>query len=91
MENTKGVPKRLVGKDSESLQDEVYRHMFRVEARLPAADLDLAMTLVRAWIAVESDPANSELRTWLRIVSPRCLEMIEALRRHDPCRREWVN
>jgi len=90
MRESKCELKRLAGKAKERLQDEIYRQMFRVEARLPAADLDLAMTLVRAWLAVETEPANSDLRTWLGVVSPLSLEMIDGLRRRD-ARRDWVN
>jgi hypothetical protein len=32
----------------ERFKDEVYRHMFRLEASRPGADLDLAVALVRA-------------------------------------------
>jgi hypothetical protein len=76
-------PGRLAGKANERLQDEVYRQMFRAEARVPAADLDLAMTLVRAWLAVQEEPANSDLRIWLAVVSPLCLQIIDSLRIHD--------
>lgn len=65
--------------------------MFRTEARVPAANLDLAMTLVRAWLAVQEEAANSDLRVWLGVVSPLCLEMIDSLRHHDAAKQDWVN
>jgi hypothetical protein len=40
--------------------------------------MGLALALLRAWLAVDSKPANDEERDWLKKVSPICLEMIEA-------------
>lgn len=60
------------------LKDEVYRQMFRLEENRPGADRALALALLRAWIATDSKPKDSEDRDWLRKVSPICLAMIEA-------------
>ena len=62
---------------SEPLQDEVYRQMFRLEASRPGAALDLALALLRAWMAAESLPPG-EQRHWLHKISPICMEMIES-------------
>ena len=58
----------------ERLKDEVYRHMFRLEASRPGADLDLAVALVRAWLAADSGLA---MREWLKKICPICLSLIE--------------
>lgn len=60
------------------LQDEVYRQIFRLEAGYAAADLRLAMALLRAWIVLEHTPSRSRARQWLRAVCPVCLHLIEA-------------
>ena len=60
----------------EHLQDEVYRQMFRLEEGHPSADMLLAVALLRAWMAFEREPAQSEPRRWLRSVCPVCLKMI---------------
>lgn len=62
------------------LQDEVYREIFRLEAGYPAADLRLAMALLRAWMTMEHYSSRSRVRQWLRTVCPVCLGMIEAAR-----------
>jgi hypothetical protein len=59
----------------ERFKDEVYRHMFRLEASRPGADLDLAVALVRAWLAADSGLA---MREWLKKICPICLSLIEA-------------
>ena len=60
--------------------DAVYWQMFQVESGRPDAELCLAATLLRAWLALEALPADSEPRQWLRNVSPVCAEMLESLR-----------
>jgi hypothetical protein len=60
----------------ERLQDEIYRQMFRLEAGRRSADVLLAVALLRAWMALEREPAQSEPRQWLRSVCPVCLSMI---------------
>ncbi len=62
----------------ERIKDEVYRQMFRLEERRPGAEMDLALALLRACVAIESKPASDEERDWLKKVLPICLEMIEA-------------
>ena len=63
---------------SEPLQDEVYRQMFRLEASRPGAALDLALALLRAWMAADSLPARRDQKHWLQKISPICMEMIES-------------
>ena len=62
---------------SEPSKDEVYRHMFRLESSRPGAAMDLAIALLRAWMAAESLPPG-EQRLWLHKISPICMEMIES-------------
>jgi hypothetical protein len=61
----------------EQLKDEVYRQMFRLEESRPGAETGLALALLRAWMAADSEPARGEEKDWLKKVSPICLEMIE--------------
>jgi hypothetical protein len=60
------------------LKDEVYRQMFRLEAKRPGAERDLAVALLRAWIALDSGSKVGADRHWLRKICPICLAMIEA-------------
>ena len=62
----------------EQLKDEVYRQMFRLEESRPGAEMGLALALLRAWLATESQPESGEEQDWLKKVSPICLEMIES-------------
>jgi hypothetical protein len=68
-----GRPRR-----SEPFKDEVYRQMFRLEASRPGAEMDLALALLRAWVAADSKAGNGEERRWLKKIFPICLTMIEA-------------
>lgn len=61
----------------ERLKDEVYRQMFRLEASRPGADLDLALTLLRGWLASDSEPDVCAARAWLKKICPVCLYLIE--------------
>ncbi len=63
----------------EQFCDAVYWQMFHVESGRPDAELCLAVTLLRAWLALEEYPQDSEPRQWLRNVSPVCMEMLESL------------
>jgi hypothetical protein len=63
---------------SEPLKDEVYRQMFRLESNRPGAELELALALLRAWLAADSESENAEERQWLRKICPICMVMIEA-------------
>jgi hypothetical protein len=65
-------------KRSDRLKDEVYRQMYRLEASRPGADLSLAIALLRAWIASDSEAEIPQEREWLTKISPICLLMIEA-------------
>jgi hypothetical protein len=73
----------------EQLKDGVYRQMFRLEENRLGAEMDLALALLRAWLAADSEPESGEEREWLKKVSPICLQMIEeSLRAGDaahPC------
>jgi hypothetical protein len=62
----------------ERLKDEVYRHMFRLEANRPGADLDLAVTLVRGWLDANTGRGRPAMREWLTKICPICLSLIEA-------------
>jgi len=62
----------------ERLKDEVYRQMLRLEANRPGSELDLAIVLLHAWIAVDPEPKSSNSRDWLKKICPICLLMIEA-------------
>jgi len=59
------------------LKDEVYRQMFRLEESRCGAEMGLALALVRAWIAADSNPEGRNDRIWLQTVSPICLQMID--------------
>jgi len=59
------------------LKDEVYRQMFRLEESRCGAELGLALALLRAWIAADSDPEDRNNRIWLQTVSPLCLQMLD--------------
>ena len=67
----------------ESLKDEVYRQMFRLEANRPGAELELSVALLRSWIAPCPEPEHAKLSAWLNKVCPICLQMIEAARQSD--------
>lgn len=60
------------------IQDEVYRHMYRLEARCPGAERDLAIALLRAWMALCSEPKREKGKAWLTKITPICLQMIES-------------
>ena len=68
---------RTAIKHCERLKDEVYRQMYRLEESRPGADLDLAIALLRAWIASDSEPEMPKSREWLKKICPICLLMIE--------------
>jgi hypothetical protein len=69
---------KLRGRSGDRLKDEVYRHMFRLEANRPGADLDLAIALLRGWLASYDGTQVPKLREWLMEVCPISLLMIEA-------------
>ena len=62
----------------ELLQNEVYRHMFRLEDHRPGADLNLALALLRAWQACGSGPGARARRQWLCKICPICIAMIQS-------------
>lgn len=63
-------------KQGERLKDEVYRHMFRLEMHRAGAEMDLALALLRAWMADAADNGEKQ-RQWLQKICPICLTMIE--------------
>ncbi len=68
----------------EALKDEVYRQMFRLEARRPGAEMDLAIAMVRICVALYSArPCPKDLQ-WLERIGPICISMLEGARRMNP-------
>ena len=63
---------------NDRLKDEVYRHMFRLESHRPGAECDLAVALLRVWIASDAEPDGGKERQWLKKICPICLTMIES-------------
>ncbi len=57
--------------------------MFRLEAQHPGAEMELAMALLRAWMALCSGPQSASEKPWLKKISPICLKMIESSLRVD--------
>jgi hypothetical protein len=74
----------------DEVKDEVYRQMFRLEAHRPGADLDLAIALLRGWLASYSEPEVPKLREWLNKLCPICLLMIEAERQGSDSGQQCV-
>jgi len=62
---------------SERLKDEVYRQMYRLEASRPGAEVALAIALLRAWIASDSEAQMPQSREWLLKICPIGIQMIE--------------
>lgn len=62
---------------SNVLKDEVYRQMFRFEAGHPGAAEQLAIALLRAWMALEVSPGATADRMWLRKICPICIDLFE--------------
>jgi hypothetical protein len=85
MMTQKNTPRPAKGRRTtdEHLKDEVYRHMFRLEANRRGADLDLAVALLRAWLASDAERGASAVHEWLKKICPICVSMIEASR-HTP-------
>ena len=61
----------------ERLKDEVYRQMYRLEAKRPGAELGLAVALLRAWQATSSVMKGENQQEWLSKVSSIGLSLIE--------------
>lgn len=61
------------------LKNEVYRQMLRVEAGRSAAQLPLALALLKAWMTLCDQPLDSNTRRWLRSICPVCLTMMETV------------
>jgi hypothetical protein len=62
---------------SNRLKDEVYRQMFRLEESRPGAEMGLALALLRAWAATDTEPETGDGHDWLQKISPICLQMID--------------
>ena len=77
---SKNVATRCGGnrKQSDELKDEVYRQMFRLEAGRPGAAGQLAVALLRAWMALDAAPRTASDRQWLRQICPVCIGLLEA-------------
>ena len=67
-------------RNADRLKDEVYRQMFRLEAHIPGADLELSIALLRGWIAPCPESEHTQLQEWLKKISPICIQMIEVQR-----------
>lgn len=82
MMTQKNTPRPAKGRRTtdEQLKDEVYRHMFRLEANRQGADVDLAVALLRAWLASDVEGGVPAVREWLKKICPICVAMIEASR-----------
>jgi hypothetical protein len=74
----------------ERLKDEVYRQMYRLEATRPGAELALAIALLRAWIASDSEAEMPQSREWLKKICPICLPMIEAMQKVSEAERQCI-
>jgi cell division FtsZ-interacting protein ZapD len=74
----------------ERLKDEIYRQMYRLEASRPGAELGLAIALLHAWIASDSDSEMPQTRQWLKKICPICLPMIEAMQRVSEAERQCI-
>jgi hypothetical protein len=72
------------------LKDEVYRQMFRLEAKRPGSEMDLAIALLRAWTAAEAESRDDEGRNWLKQICPICLLMIEATRQSHKAEQQCI-
>ena len=63
---------------SNRLKDEVYRQMFRLEESRPGAEMGLALALLRAWAAADTEFETGDGHYWLQKISPICIQMIES-------------
>ena len=75
---------------SNQLKDEVYRQMFRLEAHRPGAETDLAIALLRAFVAADSVPGARKEKLWFRKICPICLAMIDAAMRTGDVSRQSI-
>ena len=80
----------LSSRRCERLKDEVYRQMYRLEASRPGAELALAIALLRAWIASDSEAEPPQSRAWLKKICPICLPMIEATQKVIEAERQCI-
>jgi hypothetical protein len=64
--------------------------MYRLEESRPGADLNLAIALLRAWVASEPEPKTPKSREWLKKICPICLLMIEAAQQVSETGRQSI-
>jgi hypothetical protein len=64
--------------------------MYRLEASRPGAELALAIALLRAWIASDSETEMPHSREWLKTICPICLDMIEATKIVSDTERQCI-
>jgi hypothetical protein len=83
-------PSGAQAKHHEALKDEVYRQLYRLEASRPGAELSLAISLLRAWIAATSEASVSEWHEWLTTISRICLPMIETTKKVFDAERNCI-
>ena len=65
----------------DALKDEVYRHMLRLEAHRPGAEMDLAIALTRTCVGLVSSRRSEKDRQWLERIGSLCISMLEEARR----------
>lgn len=68
------------------LKDDVYREMYRLEARQPGSEMALALALLRMMVASQHCPRREDFTGWLKEICPVALKMIEdGLDRYSAC------
>jgi hypothetical protein len=77
-------------KRNERLKDEVYRQMYRLEASRPGAELALAIALLRAWVASDTDTEMPHSREWLMKICPIRILMIEKALKVSDSERQCI-
>ena len=72
------------------INDRLMNVMYRLEASRPGAELALAIALLRAWIASDSETEMPHSREWLKTICPICLDMIEATKIVSDTERQCI-
>jgi hypothetical protein len=72
------------------MNDRLMNVMYRLEASRPGAELALAIALLRAWIASDSETEMPHSREWLKTICPICLDMIEATKIVSDTERQCI-
>jgi hypothetical protein len=60
------------------------------KASRPGAELALAIALLRAWNASDSEAEPPQSREWLKKICPICLPMIEAMQKVSAAERQCI-